>query len=273
MILWRFFPCAVASAQKRSKNVKFTFPPNRENLWETQHQMPWPDDFASFCYIVSLHLFMSLSQKFSVQNASAGCFSHVLFGFSFVLISVCQMALSRSTADTKWPTTRKPCSYIVAVFVAAICRSAERHAFGCPTRRQNKLVYVQNIRIKAYRNTNKFVSRSDEVTTSFAHLGQNVCALSDFFTCPIFGRSLIQVIFPKYLCHSSLYNCILHRTLRHLHSELHVVTWRDRSFGIRENFTEWVFEKVNRQINVLHAYSHTSFYWLVYIHLYIGILK
>ena len=186
MRLWRFFPCAVASAQKRSKDVKFTFPPNRENLWETQHQMPWPDDFASFCYIVSLHLFMSLSQKFSVQNASAGCFSHVLFGFSFVLISVCQMALSRSTADTKWPTTRKPCSYIVAVFVAAICRSAERHAFGCPTRRQNKLVYVQNIRIKAYRNTNKFVSRSDEVTTSFAHLGQNVCALSDFFTCPIF---------------------------------------------------------------------------------------
>lgn len=104
----------------------------------------------------------------------AGCFSHVLLGFAFVLISVCQMALSR-TADAKRPIKRKPCSYVAAVFVAAICRSADRDAFGCPTRRQNKLVYVQNIRIKAYRNTNKFVSRSDEFTASFAHLGQNVC--------------------------------------------------------------------------------------------------
>lgn len=112
---------------------------------------------------------------------------------------------------------------------------------------------------------------SEQLACLWAFIISQCNRLNDFFTCPIFGRSLIQVIFPKYLCHSSLYNCILHRTLRHLHSELHVVTWRDRSFGIREKFTEWVFEKVNGQINVLHAYSRTSLYWM--IGLYIGILK
>lgn len=142
----------------------------------------WFCRFWSHCLLAFVHF---LSQKFYVQNASAGCFSYVLLGFSFVLISVCQMALSRA-ADAKRPIKRKPCSYVVAVFVAAICRSAERHAFGCPTRRQNKLVYVQNIRIKAYRNTNKFVSRSDEFTASFAHLGQNVCV----------PNGLVWVIFP-----------------------------------------------------------------------------
>ena len=69
-----------------------------------------------------------------MQNGSAMCFSHVLLGGSFVLISVCQLALSRCAANMSHVTLS------LFLLLEFPCQHGERDAFGCPKQNKTKTV-------------------------------------------------------------------------------------------------------------------------------------